>query len=405
LETQDGDIYNAVKSLRKYLSVPQSDCIQCVKELGLIPYLASLLDNSSEEILIEITWSLTNLTAGSNECCEILCDLGVHVKLLELLNTENVELKKEVMWAITNLSAGNTKVKNLLINKGLITKIVNILSTPNLSLFLLRNICWLISVLCSKCSKAYYTKLKDLFPYFKALIEMDDENVNRDILQAIYFITEIPDPNTSLDIIHYINLKPIIKHLPPFTSISIKILGNLCALNEDCVNNLIQREDILTVLSNLLVDNKNEADVAWMLSNMGSGPSSNLKEILNSGIMEKLCYIGRSSNYSVKRQAIFALANLCLNANEEFIWKMVNLGTLDCMINEMSMTDIELVQVVLNTIEEILIICEPVEGDNEMYEKFNSIGGRDKLLTLAQSKNKEIADLANKLLDYQQPIN
>jgi len=393
--------------IRESLSNPNNSQINLIIKIGLAPSLISLLEFPSERIKIEAAWSISNIAASIMGHCKTLIELNCHLTLLKTIKeTNSVLLWEHTMWALANMAAEDLRSIKILIEADFLQEILRIFNTTPVHLCLVKVACWSMSAICKKYH--YYDKIKVLLPYINSLLQIKDIDVLNDTLWTLFYITENPHPNVLLDLEKYIDIENIICHIEkPYTNVktnvAIRILGNFCVLFEDFPTKLIYNYNILSIIDNIISFAEHEqpvADACWLLSNISIGPIANLRKISSSDILAKLCCIVHvAQNYRLKRDAIFAITNICKEATEDIILILLPLGVLECLTDAISECDPELNIAILEGIDNILSISEPVEGENEILLRFIGIHGTEKLVTLTKSSNEVLSEQAFTILD------
>lgn len=75
---------------------------------------------------------------------------------------------------------------------------------------------------------------------------------------------------------------------------SIRILGNICAENDSCTSRVISQGGLNALVSELQAEERSPIllELCWALSNVSSGPSLHIAQLLSAGAVEQLASIG-----------------------------------------------------------------------------------------------------------------
>eukprot|EP00826_Nyctotherus_ovalis_P054256 TRINITY_DN7095_c0_g3_i1.p1 TRINITY_DN7095_c0_g3~~TRINITY_DN7095_c0_g3_i1.p1 ORF type:complete len:258 (-),score=55.64 TRINITY_DN7095_c0_g3_i1:42-815(-) len=184
---------------------------------------------------------------------------------------------------------------------------------------------------------------------------------------------------------------------------SIRILGNICAENDSSTNHVISQGGLNALVSELQTEERSPIllELCWALSNISSGPSLHVAQLLNAGAVDQLVSIGLANeSFKTRKEAAIALANACGEASEYQIGKIVEAQGLKCLTEALKINDTELIVKALDAIDFILFAGEGgVDDDNKLLEEFNSLNGKQILDELLMHPNEQVFKKANVLTE------
>jgi len=138
-------LYAIRKSLSKSFS--NSLPIEQILSVGFLEIYTELLNTiNDEDVIIEISWSLTNISALYPSSISKMIELGMHNQLFSLLN-ESFEQQHQVLWALGNILSESITTRNELLEKGLLKYLKKVLGNRLLPLAFIKIIAWVLSTL------------------------------------------------------------------------------------------------------------------------------------------------------------------------------------------------------------------------------------------------------------------
>lgn len=99
---------------------------------NVLPSLLVLLSSSSQIIVKEACWAISNITAGNEIQIQAVIDSGVIPSLIRLLGNEKLDIRKECVWAISNLTfSANVEQVKYVVQQGCIRPLYDCLTVDN----------------------------------------------------------------------------------------------------------------------------------------------------------------------------------------------------------------------------------------------------------------------------------
>ncbi|CAN0402636.1 unnamed protein product, partial [Hapterophycus canaliculatus] len=83
---------------------------QAVLDLGVLPFLETLLHHSKKNIRKEACWTLSNIAAGTPAQLASMCDSpGVLARVIEVLSSDAWEVQKEANFVVSNVATASNR--------------------------------------------------------------------------------------------------------------------------------------------------------------------------------------------------------------------------------------------------------------------------------------------------------
>ena len=330
--------YYGLVGIRKLLSTSPSP-IQELIDIGIIPELISLLDNSPPEFQYEALWCLTNFAAGTKDQINCIVSKGVIPKIIKLMESSIEELKIQAIFILGNL-VNDSKIRDLIIKEKGYDKLLTILVSTNNNA-LIKYCTWTLSC---------FFRIKPILPYStikKAInsiarsivILPNDIEFLSDAFFILSFITEYYKEAIK-DILELDLIKNSIKCLDinnEYIQLScLRVIGNVASGNANQTQLLIDL-DILKYFKKTLLNSKKaiRKETVWIISNIAAGTQKQIEYLISEDFLPILAQLLEKDEYEIKRECIWAICNLTSVEKTEFIQKILNQNILkiiyDCL--------------------------------------------------------------------------
>ncbi|KAM9989007.1 hypothetical protein ACTFIY_005058 [Dictyostelium cf. discoideum] len=336
--------YEAVQSVRKILSVENNPPIDRVISSGLVPILHRyLVDETDTSIQYEASWALTNVASGSSEHTNYIVENEIHKSIIDLLSTSNnIDFLEQNIWALGNIIGDSSQHRDSILNEGIVLHLVEILKTHTKK-SLVSNISWTISNLCRGTPRPAFRFIKPLLPSIKSLLLTwyKEVDIVSDTLWALSFLTESTSEEKEIfnnvismglaEIIIEIIFKSDQNNciIPGFRTI-----GNMLSGPDDVTEYLLQC-NVLKVFPKFLSSPKASLvkEGYWCLSNITSGPSSQIQRVIDEGLVKRAIETGKKStiNMETKREITWAIINAITGASSQQLLYLIQNDCLDCL--------------------------------------------------------------------------
>ena len=213
-------------------------------------------------------------------------------------------------------------------------KFINVLRLNQLPMSLIKVICWATSSLC----KGDFEKCQPFLLCFKQLLEIADNDVISDTLWGLTYLTDNANEKDLEIIASKVPITFVIKYIAhPKVSVkspALRALGNFCSGSSKITDDIMTHSSQGIMLNELKSSSSEKfiTDLCWIISNLCLGPSSHIEKLLNEGLLKSMCdIINNEPPYKIKVHAAYALASATEEGTEKQLWKMIDMGVLECL--------------------------------------------------------------------------
>ncbi|CEG37816.1 importin alpha isoform 1 [Plasmopara halstedii] len=177
----------------------------------------------------------------------------------------------------------------------------------------------------------------------------------------------------------------------------LRLLGNIVSAEILYAQAVIDAK-LLEVIPNVLTTTSRAVreEACWMLSNIAGGHEDQVIAMMNApgviaGLVEQMSW----AEYGVKREATWAMCNIIVRANVEFIQKVVQMGVLQSFCPLLEEWEDPMVELVILEAIESLLQKDSQEGRIAVEES----GCLAKIEELSCDQNDDVSSMASQLLD------
>ena len=275
----NNSVSKALVELRKYLCTCNTNAIDSVLSMDVLEYLWMYAKSASDKDRYEISWILTNLSAGNERQTEILVRNGVIELMANLLSSENEDVIIQALWCIGNISGDHCDYRERIMSC--------LTSYGGLSFFLSKNtknefqmkvLAWVISNLC---------RLKPTSEYWSIIVN--------DLSYCIYSV-DIFNCNDQQSIIDF--SWGLTRTLHAISTIRRKQLVNIALVNG--LFDVIKRFKTPSVL----------VPIFRVLTNVVAGDNQETAFVLEGNRIEQILSFLDSDNPGLLKEALMCLSNI-----------------------------------------------------------------------------------------------
>ncbi|KAG2378517.1 hypothetical protein C9374_008156 [Naegleria lovaniensis] len=388
-------IYEAVRIIRRLLSVEVNPPIQEVVDSGACVYMTKFLSRSYLENYFEFidtsnvdhndttqtttdnntnnnemttkkrakvpifrlhslqhecAWALTNVASGTTEHTRYIISLKCIERMIDLLDSGNFAVVGQAVWAIGNFAGDSPYARDLALQRGAIKKVVQALRDGWLGTFVLsdmKNAAWCLSNLVRMKPIPPTRYLLQALPAFMNFIFHNNEEILTDTCWALSYISE------SFECVSLMKespefMKRLVDLLTQYsvTSVvipSIRTFGNL--LLEDGSEEIVLKYGFLDHILALLTHTKRaiQKETLWTLSNIVSESVTCCEKIISDpDIFPRVLELLSTNHEPIITEGLYVMINFSATAEPSHIVKFVEKGfftqLLDLYGNMMSFT-------------------------------------------------------------------
>jgi importin subunit alpha-6/7 len=391
--------FQAVRMVRKLLSREHDPPVQAVLDQDVLSHLVQFL--TREDTMFEAAWALTNI--ASTDHTSVVVDAGACPHLVNLLRCTNSEVREQAAWCLGNIAGDQTKYRDYLLSQTqcLNNVLMNIKEPASESL--LRNVTWSLSNLCRGKPKPKLEHIKPAFPALRHLLSIADEEVVTDACWALSYVSDGEDARIE-EVVKSGAVPLLINMMGSTQKVSImtpalRTIGNIVSGNDKCTQHCLDN-NLLQVLGKLINHHKKAVrkETCWALSNITAGTQHQITQVANyPGILVDLISHVRDSEWDVKKEAAWAVANMTTTATPEVVCKVVDAKAIEPLVNLLDVKDSKIVTVALEAVESILKTGRKCGRDFAMI--LEECGGIDMLENLQQHESTKIYEKTLKILE------
>lgn len=177
----------------------------------------------------------------------------------------------------------------------------------------------------------------------------------------------------------------------------LRLLGNIVSAEISYSQAVIDAK-LLDVIPSVMTTTSRAVreEACWMLSNIAGGQEEQVIAMMNApgvvaGLVEQMSW----AEYGVKREATWAMCNIIVRANVEFIHTVIQMGVLQSFCPLLEEWEDPMVELVILEAIESLLQKNPPEGRVAVEES----GCLAKIEELSYDQNDDVSSMASQLID------
>jgi importin subunit alpha-1 len=397
---------STIVKIRKMLSVEKNPPIQEIIDSNILPILIQNLDEEKDvQLKFEIAWILTNIASGTSDQTFELIKIGAIPILTKLIQENNENLVIQCVWALGNIAGDSSRCREYLLKTNLIDVLLDQINN-NKSLSFLRNAVWTLSNLCREKPGLKKVNHSSVILALGRLIFSEDPDILTDVCWTLSYISD-----GSSDIIQAIinsgfltRITELLVHTDTRVQApALRTLGNIVT-GDDSQTQAVINCSALPCLLVLLNSNKKsiKREACWTISNITAGNVSQIQAIIDAQIFPVVVNLLDSSDSDIKKEAAWVISNATTGGKKEQIDYLIRLNSVPSLIKLLDSTDVRIIKVILEGIENILKIGEQSKAsyrNNPYISIIEQADGLGKIENLQQHPNDEIYENAIKILE------
>eukprot|EP01022_Parablepharisma_sp_SALTPOND_P028894 TRINITY_DN71978_c0_g1_i1.p1 TRINITY_DN71978_c0_g1~~TRINITY_DN71978_c0_g1_i1.p1 ORF type:complete len:262 (-),score=21.08 TRINITY_DN71978_c0_g1_i1:980-1765(-) len=227
--------------------------------------------------------------------------LGIHSQIIAMLYIkENEEFLESAFMVLGNICASSIHARDELLATPLTEYLVKVWERKAIMKSLLRTTCWVASNLCRGQPHPVFEKIQGFIHGFSKLLLIEDEDVLTSILLALNDLCEKCTEGVDF-VIKNIEPEHILMLANDLNKVirqnAVLLIGNICAADSLSVERILNHnclKSLHSVMKSETTGGQIVKDACWAVSNIALGPSSHVKQLVESGIPKTLCSIIRS---------------------------------------------------------------------------------------------------------------
>merc|ERR1711879_246193 len=271
-----------------------------------------------------------------------------------------------------------------------------------------RNVVWAISNLCRGKPAPPFEAIIPAIPVLAGLLEATDTNVITDACWALSYISDGDDDRKIAKVLEAGVCQAAVRLLNHQTSSvqtpALRVIGNIVTGDEIQTQVAISC-GCLPALKHMLDHHPKKSikrEVCWTLSNITAGSQQQIQAVLNASIIDSLILHMKESEFDVRKEAAWAIANATSSGSPEQITTLVNKGCIPPLCELVQAPDVRVVAVSLEGLENILKNGEALKQHNNFVNPFADIiekcGGLNRIESLSNHPSVPIYEKARGLV-------
>ncbi|XP_024402317.1 importin subunit alpha-9 [Physcomitrium patens] len=406
----------ALQTLRRLLSCSAYPPVHVAVQAGVVPLLVDCLGfGASEDQLFEAAWCLTNIASGDPEQTRAV-EPALPLLILHLGEKNPARVVEQCAWALGNVAGEAEDLRDWLLRQGALSALARNLSSPIITL--VRTAAWALSNLIKGPNSRAATELMKMDGIVDTLVRLvsngDDELVV-EVAWVLVYVTSMSDLHSS-QLIHAGLLPPLVarlavSHHQPLLTPVLRTIGNIVASDNSKCDAVLAAGQSLPggingALARILETEHRtlQKEAAWVVSNLAAGSILHKRAVFNGGAVSPLLYLLATSTFDVRKEAAYALGNLCVAPRDqgeegkpilEHLNVLVDRGCLMGFIALVKSPDLESARLGLQFLELVMRALPDGKGP-KLVEKLDGIAAMEELQFHA---NEELRIMSNMLID------
>ncbi|RDX94678.1 Importin subunit alpha-4, partial [Mucuna pruriens] len=375
---------------------------------GVVPRCVEFLTRyDAPQLQLDAVWVLSNLASGASQHATLVVELGAVPSLLNLLTSSTTDYIKELaVSALGNIAGDSLSYRDLVLKHDALRPLLYLLNS-NSGLSLLRAATWSLSNLVRGIPPLNSEQVKASLTALGRLIYSTDEEVVTDACWALSYLSD----GSIVDKIQAVieagvcpRLVELLLH-PSDTVIvpALLTLGNILC-GDDAQTQFVIDNRLLPNLLRLLTHEHKKSiykKACWTISNITAGNRAQIQAIIDANFIPPLVNILQHAEFSIKKEAVWAIINITYGGTYEQIRLVVTQGCIKSLCDLLTCPDPQVVAICLEGLENILEVRKEadkkmgVQGRvNAFAQMVDECGGSDKIANLQTHTNNDIHNTA-----------
>ena len=310
-------------------------------------------------------------------------------------------MREQAVWALGNIAGDSYQCRDQLLFNNVLAKLLPLTMENNIKPSLRRNAVWTISNLCRGKPAPPFNVVNIAIPYLAELIKSNDSQVVTDACWALSYLSDGDNTKIQAVINSGVCEKVVLNLMHQSQAVqtpSLRIIGNIVTGDDEQTQHVIDFHvlpRLKFMLDNVNIKKAIKKEVCWTISNITAGPVHQIEAVIEASIFESLINHLIYSDFDVKKEAAWAIANATSSGSFEQIRYLVSKGCIKPLCDLLDTSDARIVAVALEALENILEKGNlEDEDDNNYAVLIEDANGSQLIEKLQLHVNTSIADKA-----------
>ncbi|CAL8102364.1 unnamed protein product [Calicophoron daubneyi] len=397
--------FRAVQLCRKTLSRAKNPPIDEFYNRGAVDILVKSLASSSDSLVFEATWALTNIASGDSSHTAAVVNSGAVPVLIKLLGHPAINVAEQSVWAIGNIAGDGSKFRDLLIGNNVLPSVLQLLDRAYEMPGVVSNIAWVLSNLCrNRDPPPPRDVVISMLPVLKRLLQYRQSK--EVIIDTAWALSYASDPvNELIDEILKSGCLPYLLQLltsssPSLISPGLRVVGNLVIGDDDQTQEVIEA-GLLSFVPALLNHEKSAVvkEACWMVSNITAGNVIQIQAVINHNIIPVVLEIIRKGEFRIQKEACWVISNIINGGSPDQCAYLLNQEVLGALCALLTVSDSKVIIMVLEALRKLFEVSEQYGQLESACIQLETCGGLDKLEELQDHNNEKVYQLAYSFIE------
>lgn len=394
-------LLEAVRGIRKMLSVENNPPVHEVIECGALPILVGLLNmTDNDDILFEASWALTNV--ASTDQTKAVVENNAVPPLIALLLSKSANVREQCAWCLGNIAGDSTDLRNYVLECGGMSPLLQNIAQPEND-GLLNNCVWALSNFCRGKPQPQLSLVAPALPYLAGILEKKSGDALMDACWALSYLSD--GDNDRIDAVMSTG---VVTHLVSFleshnatvVTPALRTIGNFVS-GSDVQTQAVLDAGVLNFMPPLLEHARKNVrkETCWLLSNVAAGTKPQISQLMNSNILGTIVDLVHDAPWDVRKEATWVVSNIATGGTDSDVQTLAGLGAIEAICSVLEANDSKITLVGLEAMENILRVGQKYGKIEQYLQNVHENDGLDILERLQEHQNEDIYEKSINIIE------